>query len=410
MDNSYQISGNLVLPYASEYYAENRPRDIREQVYDKLRVIRDDIYVNHHQITTQLNTIDQYHQISLQKIVDLSNRVQFLENQVSAIRLQIPVDRVLYINIESERISFIRGFMEDLEQMSNYADLFCNLIRGLSPGDIETVVRVIKRIIQVATSEEQMMNIYSLEEQGSIRDLWDHFDKNILKLSDSLYSYYQYLLPYNNFNPSVLYYRHGMDTLQTLNYISSRDIIDAGAFIGDSALVLSPYTNKNVYSFEPIEQNANYFKQTMELNHMTNVVLEQRALSNKTGTLPIYLTEDLDANSVLKPNRADNEAVLIPCITLDQYVQQHNLQVGLIKADVEGAEQFILEGAMDTIRRFRPTLLLSMYHTAEQFFGLKPMIEKWDLGYTFRIYRPAMLNVLTDTILIAECQDWVSGI
>ena len=50
------------------------------------------------------------------------------------------------------------------------------------------------------------------------------------------------------------------------------DIIDAGGFIGDSVLVLSPLTGGKVYTFEPVRENFDLMQKTMELNHITNAV------------------------------------------------------------------------------------------------------------------------------------------
>ena len=95
----------------------------------------------------------------------------------------------------------------------------------------------------------------------------------------------------------------------------------------------------------------------------------------------------------------------VDCVTIDEYVEKNSIKVGLIKTDVEGAEQNLFKGAMNTIIEQRPTLLISIYHSAADFFDIKPMLEKLDLNYQFRIYRPTMMNILTDTILIAECRD-----
>ena len=89
-------------------------------------------------------------------------------------------------------------------------------------------------------------------------------------------------------------------------------------------------------------------------------------------------------------------------ITLDEYVQANQLEVGLLKADVEGFEACMLEGAQETIRSQKPTLLLSIYHSAEDFFGIKRLIESWDLGYQFQIKKPSDNSIIVDTTLIAE--------
>jgi hypothetical protein len=61
----------------------------------------------------------------------------------------------------------------------------------------------------------------------------------------------------------------------------------------------------------------------------------------------------------------DSGQILVPVSTVDNEVKRLNLRVGLIKADCEGVEPNIILGALETIRRDRPVLAISMYHNAE---------------------------------------------
>jgi glycosyltransferase involved in cell wall biosynthesis len=62
-----------------------------------------------------------------------------------------------------------------------------------------------------------------------------------------------------------------------------------------------------------------------------------------------------------------------------------------------------LRGAIETIRRDKPILLISIYHNASDFLDIKPMIESWNLGYRFQIYHPPIKSISGETVLIAEC-------
>gem|GEM_PF-6245178 len=43
--------------------------------------------------------------------------------------------------------------------------------------------------------------------------------------------------------------------------------------------------------------------------------------------------------------------------------------------------------------RDKPILIVSIYHHAEQFFGIKPLLESWNLGYKFEIYHSEPHNI-----------------
>jgi len=64
------------------------------------------------------------------------------------------------------------------------------------------------------------------------------------------------------------------------------------------------------------------------------------------------------------------------------------MTVGLIKVDIEGAERDFLAGAERTIREQKPVLIISIYHSADDFYSIKPLIESWGLGYKSKVWKP----------------------
>ena len=336
---------------------------------------------------------------SLQAAInDMAGMQKTISDTTNMIRIQIPFDRVIYQNFKPEKDRFIDGFVKGMQDFENIAEKYMSLIKDMDSESVETVERIINRARRISKLDNGDVDIYTYEEQQELRQMFDHFDKNIVELNSDLYCYKNYFIP------SVLYYYHGMNELKTLKYIRQNNIIDAGAFIGDSALILSKYTDKKVHSFEAMENNYELFKKTIEYNKLENIVLENKALGDYTGQITFYESEIMDECSYIQVDGTEKE-IMVDCTTIDEYVEKNSLKVGLIKTDVEGAEKNLIKGAMKTITEQRPTLLISIYHSAEDFFDIKPMLESLNLNYQFRIYRPAMMNVLTDTILIAECRD-----
>ena len=90
-------------------------------------------------------------------------------------------------------------------------------------------------------------------------------------------------------------------------------------------------------------------------------------------------------------------------VTLDSYVKENNIEVGLIKTDLEGFEQPFLRGAIETIKEQKPVLIISIYHNYSDFFEIKPMLENLNLGYKFKIIEPkALESAIVSTLLLAE--------
>jgi len=88
-------------------------------------------------------------------------------------------------------------------------------------------------------------------------------------------------------------------------------------------------------------------------------------------------------------------------ISIDEFVTEHNLSVGLIKMDLEGYEFEALKGAKKTIEKFKPVLLISIYHHPEEFFGTKKYIQELVPDYKFKIKQLADFRVLAEIHLIA---------
>lgn len=88
--------------------------------------------------------------------------------------------------------------------------------------------------------------------------------------------------------------------------------------------------------------------------------------------------------------------------TLDNYVFNHpEINVGLIKVDIEGMEQKFLKGAIETIRKFKPILILSIYHNWSDFLHIKTQLESLNLGYKFMISKPTSGAIILETELLA---------
>ena len=305
------------------------------------------------------------------------------------------------LNVEFER-SYYRDFpVCSSPEAPEFQENFLSLIRGLDEKSVETVVLAIQRIKLIQTTADPFLGLYSEEERRVMRQLTEHFYSNILQLSEETYFYRGYLLPVNHFEPCVFLDKCGLSCLEHPERLRGCDIIDAGAFIGDSALILSPLTDRNVYAFEPVPANYKHMLQTIKMNGLTSVEPCPYALGAEQGKITISIN---DSSSTQFENKALSYegTVEAEVMTIDEFAREHDLRIGLIKADIEGAESLMLQGAIETIQSQRPALLISIYHNAADFFKIKPWLEALDLGYKFKIRHPVGGTVMTETILIAE--------
>ena len=74
--------------------------------------------------------------------------------------------------------------------------------------------------------------------------------------------------------------------------------------------------------------------------------------------------------------------------------------VGWIKIDLEGYGLPAVKGMVETIKRDRPVLTLAVYHCADELFGIKKLLESWDLNYKI-MFRSLRFDGYHELTLIA---------
>jgi FkbM family methyltransferase len=152
--------------------------------------------------------------------------------------------------------------------------------------------------------------------------------------------------------------------------------VDIGTNIGLYSYGLSRFCNK-VESFEPIYQCTEMLRAYAEKRG--NITVHNVGLSNWAGNTTLYIpfvgsteTQNFGLASINDPG-GRRKALQIVVKRLDDYAFA---DVGIIKVDVEGHEFEVLEGAIETISREKPLLLVEIEQrhlkgrTIEEVFGL----------------------------------------
>lgn len=203
--------------------------------------------------------------------------------------------------------------------------------------------------------------------------------------SNSLDIKNKYKLSKPNYDMEVFLYHHGLKhaNQKIKEYVRKKDFIDAGAYIGDSALVLAEYDPSCIHSFEISKQHCLNYIKTMQINNIeTNLYkLNNIGLSNVKQF--VKLNNNGDMGKKIYNGNGDE----VQLIVLDDYTNENNLTVGFIKADIEGAMFEALEGMQETIIKDRPVLSLAIYHSAKEFFDTKILLDEIcnNLDYSINI-------------------------
>lgn len=163
-------------------------------------------------------------------------------------------------------------------------------------------------------------------------------------------------------------------------------IIDAGAFIGDTAVLFHHKLGGEceLHSFELLDENLALLVHNLERNGVREeqVVINKLAISDVTGgEIVIKQGASQGATSMFGQSPSGDR---VQTITIDDYVVGAGLsRVDFIKMDIEGAEVPALRGAMHTIRHFEPRLAICLYHKWDDVMTIPKAIADTGVDYRF---------------------------
>jgi FkbM family methyltransferase len=139
-------------------------------------------------------------------------------------------------------------------------------------------------------------------------------------------------------------------------------ILDIGANIGVSFSWFSVRNPRaSIIGFEPHPETIKRANEQISLNGFTNVELLQIGLGNTDSSLTMYEVEDHNPGmNRISFEKLDRPSTIIPVRRLDDVLMEKKIdKVDFIKMDVEGFEYFVLEGAVETLKKF-PVLFIEV--------------------------------------------------
>jgi FkbM family methyltransferase len=195
---------------------------------------------------------------------------------------------------------------------------------------------------------------------------------------------------YINLKTEVDYFNSGLSFVpkEVLQEKEGTDIIDCGAYDGDSAWVFERfYHPSRIFAFEPVRANYSRLLETISCMALKKVIPVNKGPSYKKSIE--WMACDGGSSHVRSSGWFLGKKQVIEMVDLDSFVSENNANPGIIKMDIEGSEYNAIAGAMNTIRTFRPILLIAIYHTPKDFFEIKPLLENELSDYTFLVRKLA---------------------
>jgi len=140
--------------------------------------------------------------------------------------------------------------------------------------------------------------------------------------------------------------------------------IDCGTWNG----VLSLYASKickSVIGFEPDQTAYSNAHVNVGINNIENIEIYNVGLSNKAGFEKLYIRNEGDSVSSLIDRVDENYKAKstkdIAVIQLSKFLEGRQLNIGLIKIDIEGGETIVIPEMEQYIRKNKPNIYVSFH-------------------------------------------------
>ena len=150
-------------------------------------------------------------------------------------------------------------------------------------------------------------------------------------------------------------------------------VVDCGAGEGLFSLFAAKRCRK-VYAIEPLPR----FVQAMKLTFSAfrNVEIIQCALSDHQGIAHLHpsgISSSLSTHS--------HEDITVKTDTVDNLFFKKGIKVNFMKADLEGSEMEMLQGAYRTLKTYSPKIAITTYHKREHARKISDFLENVNPNY-----------------------------
>lgn len=180
---------------------------------------------------------------------------------------------------------------------------------------------------------------------------------------------YKYCFPLYNLSYEKFKVKNDKTEIELLKKIikPGDSILDIGSNIGFYAKILSSFTGKTgkVYCFEPDSTNYKYLKKNVQ--GIENIVLFNKAVSDKADTLKVYKSKLLNVDHRTYPVNNYDSVEEIESVSIDALITENTIpKVDVIKIDIQGYELTAFNG---------------MKHLLSTNNHLKIIAEYWPHGF-----------------------------
>lgn len=158
-----------------------------------------------------------------------------------------------------------------------------------------------------------------------------------------------------------------------ISNLGNGDIIHAGTFFGDSLPAISNANKDNItWAFEPNPESYRCASITKIINNLNNVKLFNKGLGECNSCEKMKTVNNKNGQSMGGGSRMASKAktyskdslIDVEVVAIDEVIP-HDRKIDVIHLDIEGFEKEALSGAINTIKRCKPILVIETLPDSE---------------------------------------------
>jgi len=161
-------------------------------------------------------------------------------------------------------------------------------------------------------------------------------------------------------------------------------VIDCGAHVGVLTRYALDQGASRVIAIEPDPSNILCLRRNFAKEIAAGTVtLVEKGVWNEAAEIQFeHDVHDSSRHTFHHQPDADVKMISIPVVPLDQIVAELGLErVDFIKMDIEGAEREALQGAEETLKRFRPEMAICTYHRDDDPPAIRAAVARTGVPY-----------------------------
>jgi FkbM family methyltransferase len=177
-------------------------------------------------------------------------------------------------------------------------------------------------------------------------------------------------------------------------------MLDIGANTGVySAILEDVFGSENLYLFEPLPHLQRYLKRRFPRAHVFDFGLSDKR-EKQTIRVPYINGKRFDTRATCNDHTESNQTGCdefeVQFLPLDEVARSVPFDsVGFVKIDVEGHELEVLDGAVETLTRFKPLVLIEIEARHHAFPITKTFSRLEAMGYKGYYVNPATFELLS---------------